>query len=265
MCDDLLEGSGEWLLERNDFRQWEFSTSSTVLWLHGILGSGKSKLVACIIGHLQKSPEFLPGNFAFFYCVRGDSDKERSNPEEVIRSLLRQLAFHDDPFNSYNPFNASNSLKDPVAKLYKEKAAHSQKTRHEVEKFTKKECIDILTDLLKGGSTTIIIDAFDELDRSTRGLLFQVFDTINGELRKSKDGGIVRLLVSSRNDQDIVRKLANYHNIEIGVEDNKKDIERFVYVEVAKAISSGMLLSGNVSQDLQSEIESVLIKKSRGM
>lgn len=31
-----LEGSGEWLLERDDYREWKNSSSSTMFWLHGI-------------------------------------------------------------------------------------------------------------------------------------------------------------------------------------------------------------------------------------
>lgn len=42
---DILPGTGQWLLEDDRLLEWQFSESSSILWLHGIPGSGKSKLV----------------------------------------------------------------------------------------------------------------------------------------------------------------------------------------------------------------------------
>lgn len=42
---DVLPGTGQWLLDHDDFLHWQHSESSSILWLHGIPGSGKSKLV----------------------------------------------------------------------------------------------------------------------------------------------------------------------------------------------------------------------------
>lgn len=37
-------GTGGWLLEKQSFREWADSDSSSLLWLHGIAGSGKTML-----------------------------------------------------------------------------------------------------------------------------------------------------------------------------------------------------------------------------
>jgi hypothetical protein len=42
---DVLEGTGQWLLSDPVFKQWKSESVSSILWLHGIPGSGKSKLV----------------------------------------------------------------------------------------------------------------------------------------------------------------------------------------------------------------------------
>ena len=42
---DVLPGTGQWLLHDARLLDWQSSRSSSVLWLHGIPGSGKSKLV----------------------------------------------------------------------------------------------------------------------------------------------------------------------------------------------------------------------------
>ncbi|KAL3302228.1 Pfs domain-containing protein [Colletotrichum asianum] len=41
---EVLEGTGRWLLEDEVFQSWKNSEASSILWLHGIPGSGKSKL-----------------------------------------------------------------------------------------------------------------------------------------------------------------------------------------------------------------------------
>ena len=40
----VLEGTGQWLLRDPVFRMWKDNSASSLLWLHGIPGSGKSKL-----------------------------------------------------------------------------------------------------------------------------------------------------------------------------------------------------------------------------
>ena len=42
---EVLQGTGQWLLDDDRLLRWQYSESSSILWLHGIPGSGKSKLV----------------------------------------------------------------------------------------------------------------------------------------------------------------------------------------------------------------------------
>jgi hypothetical protein len=42
---DVLPGTGQWLLSDLVFDTWKNESVSSLLWLHGMIGSGKSKLV----------------------------------------------------------------------------------------------------------------------------------------------------------------------------------------------------------------------------
>lgn len=42
---EVLEGTGSWFLEDSEYCHWRDSDQSAMLWLHGIPGSGKSKLM----------------------------------------------------------------------------------------------------------------------------------------------------------------------------------------------------------------------------
>lgn len=41
---EVLEGTGQWLLHDALFVRWKNDSASSILWLYGIPGSGKSKL-----------------------------------------------------------------------------------------------------------------------------------------------------------------------------------------------------------------------------
>jgi NACHT domain len=251
MTSDLLENSGNWLLGKSEFREWRSSPRSSVLWLHGIPGSGKTKLAAQVINTLVTS---LPaGSFAYFYCLRSTAEDERSRPEEVIRSILRQLAFTGTETKvPKEPAVERYSAKEREAKLY---------FSDEVEKLSWQECVDLLIEILEGSSTVILIDAFDELKKEQRWVLYEAFDKILENLGK----GTIRLFISSRDDGDITMKLSQYPNVYIQATDNKGDIERFVVQEVNKAIKYSRLLRGQVSDELKEDIVNTLIRGSQGM
>ena len=42
---DILGGTGTWLLQEQQLLDWQVSSASSIMWLHGVPGSGKSKLV----------------------------------------------------------------------------------------------------------------------------------------------------------------------------------------------------------------------------
>ena len=98
---DVLVNSGTWLLENKKYTTWEASPVSTILWIHGIPGSGKTKLASTVIERLRSDIEIhnLPSDrvitkscLAYFYCERSTSEADRSDPDNVMRCLLKQIA-----------------------------------------------------------------------------------------------------------------------------------------------------------------------------
>jgi len=41
---EILKGTGRWILTDEVFKTWKNESASSMLWLHGIPGSGKTKL-----------------------------------------------------------------------------------------------------------------------------------------------------------------------------------------------------------------------------
>jgi hypothetical protein len=75
----------------------------------------------------------------------------------------------------------------------------------------------------------------------------------------------VKVLVSSRDDQDIVLHLDSSPNLYIKASDNALDIQRYVETEVEQAVKTRRLLGGCVSEDLKLEIIGTLKDQAHGM
>jgi Cdc6-like AAA superfamily ATPase len=246
MCAGRLSGTGTWLLRRQEFLQWESSTTSEILWLHGIPGSGKSKIVSVVVDHLtQRHPE---DGIAYFYCMRSPAEPQRANPDEILRSLIRQLA------------SKGSMITEPVKLLYLEKEKEAIKYGGEPEQLTVAESTKLLLALSTHKSMTIIIDALDECDPHRRHELLEVLDQIIQHASKA-----VKFFVSSRNDGDIVCRLEASPNVTIQAIDNGQDIERFVQDEVDQAIKNRRLLQGTVSEELRDKIIMTLNRSAQGM
>ena len=91
---DLLPISGAWLQQIPEYVEWRRSSSSSVLWLHGIPGSEKTKLVSLVIQELRNEMRttISLAPLAYFYCANNPAEPGRADPDEIMSSLLKQLS-----------------------------------------------------------------------------------------------------------------------------------------------------------------------------
>ncbi|KAF2204425.1 hypothetical protein GQ43DRAFT_493965, partial [Delitschia confertaspora ATCC 74209] len=233
----ILSGTGQWLLSDPIFKKWKKESASSILWLHGIPGSGKSKLVSIVIEDAITS--FEAGNNphpVFFYCSRNPAEPGRSDPRAILASLARQLSC----------LKLGNPLLKPTIELYRRKEAEAFASGS----LQMDESCTLISQLIEQyPQTTIVIDAMDECDPTKRRDMFLALDRI---LRDSY--GLVKIFVSSRNDQDIVFRLQSYPNLEVESNRNSDDIARFVKDQTERLIEGGGLLRYSTSQSEMKEL-----------
>ncbi|KAF9891898.1 hypothetical protein FE257_002861 [Aspergillus nanangensis] len=237
---DVLEGTGQWLITDPTYVKWRKDSASSILWLHGIPGSGKSKLVSLVIDEALKSHKngLCPHPPVFFYCSRNPAEPGRSQPRVIIASILRQLARLD----------SMGSLLQPVTTAYQEQEKRGFTQSH----LDLQDSMELIMQLLPLHSmVTIVIDALDECDPETRGDLLESLEMI---LQNSPT--LVKIFVSSRDDQDIVCHLANYPNLELSSDRNSHDINRFVEFETERLIKGSKLLRYSANKD---ELKALII------
>jgi hypothetical protein len=187
---------------------------------------------------------------AYFYCTRNSAESERAKPDEILRSILKQLSCT----------TLHQPIREPVARTYKQRKEEADNDGREPTKLMLKECVQLILALLETIRATIIIDALDECDPARRHELLSALDRIREE-----STSLVKVFVSSRDDQDIVCQLNHLPDVFIHASDNCEDIKNFVRFRVNQSIKNKTLLRGNVTEELKSRIISSLIEGAQGM
>ncbi|KUJ19467.1 uncharacterized protein LY89DRAFT_491450 [Mollisia scopiformis] len=167
-----LKGSGIWLFEQTQYEEWRKSTSSSLLWIHGIPGSGKSNLASLVIDTLRENrmnPQAEP--LAYVYCARNANEPERADPSPIVRCLLRQLACPKPKMD----------IQDVVLRKHQEleEEGFEGVNPRDLSLIESKE---LILDLLESHRATIIIDAVDECIPGSR---YQLLSTIKDLLQNA--------------------------------------------------------------------------------
>jgi hypothetical protein len=174
----------------------------------------------------------------FFYCSRNTAEPGRSNPEAIMASITRQLS-------SLQP---GLPLLGPTIAVYVKKEAEGFASG---TLSINESCALIMQLIEHYPLTTIVIDALDECNAEKRADLLEVLEII---LRESTQ--LVKIFVSSRDDQDIVCHLKDYPNLEIASERNMADIISFVKAETRRLITRRKLLRFSSNKE---ELEKVIV------
>ncbi|KAF6225376.1 hypothetical protein HO173_012760 [Letharia columbiana] len=229
---NILAGTGKWVLEDPIYAEWHQGSTSSLLRLHGKAGAGKSTLVSIVIEDAVR--RFEAGNSpppVYFYCSRNAAEPEGYNPAAIISSIVRQLSCAEPGL----------PLLPPVIEKYERKGQGFSSRGLQIE-----ESCDLITKLVEHYSmTTIVIDALDECDPEKREMLL---DGIESLLQKNSFG-LVKVFLSSRDDQDIVCTLRDYPHLDLVSSRKSGDIEVFVREETDKLIKKRRLLRNNHAKE----------------
>ena len=226
-----VPGRGEWLLEDPIYARWHKESACSLLWLHGKVGSGKSTLTAIVIDDvMRRSAAGQNPPPVYFYCSRNAAESERSNPDSILASVVRQLSC----------VQPGVPLRPSMIEKYERKGQGFSSSGLRLE-----ESRDLILDLVEQSQmTTIVIDALDEVDPEKRHALLDVFEDILQEAV-----GLVKIFVSSRDDQDIVCTLNEYPSLDLASDKNQRDIEQFVRTETERLVGKRRLLRYSKSKE----------------
>ncbi|KAJ5098527.1 hypothetical protein N7532_005528 [Penicillium argentinense] len=179
----LLQDSYRWILDNEQFKQWQAKQSSRLLWIKGDPGKGKTMLLCGIINELTQSIG-SNSNICFFFCQA--TDVRINNATAVLRGLIYSLVVKQASLLSH-----VRSRYDQAGKtLFEDINAWNALSK-------------IFNDILKDATlqnTYLVIDALDECTTDLPLLLDLV-------VQESSTHPRVKWIVSSRNWPGIEERL----------------------------------------------------------
>lgn len=253
-CQSRVPGTGGWLFRHKDFEDWATSSTSSILLIHGIPGSGKSTLCSAIIDALiaTASREPLAAPFAFVYCADSEAERERSSPDDILRSILRQLAI--------NGRSNSPEVRASLLSSYEQHAAQAKVDGMPMPKLRASECLRLILDLAAEDPLTIVVDAVDEIKKDDRHTLLAALS----QLVAGADN-VIKVLLTSRDDAQIFELVPSARRIGITPQETRTDLEAFVHQYLDQAVAQKRLLNGNVSPELISKLHGALVPEAGEM
>ena len=245
--ESRIPGSGQWLLGHDRYLNWRNTSSSSIFLLHGIVGSGKTSLASAVLDSFlqESSGQASPAPIAYFYCTKSSAETERSNPDEIMRCVLRQLTVSH---------GSSSTIHERVLQEYERRQAVAKVDGFEMTRLQTAECVRLVLDTTVANPATIVIDAVDEIQPSSRHVLISALIQI---VRDSLS--VVKVFLTSRDDSNIHALLSDVIAVRIQNEHTRKDMDDFVHQEVSAAIRDQRMLNGVVSDNLKQGLMSALI------
>ena len=144
-----------------------------------------------------------------------------------------------------------------IGKLYAEK----ERPGFASSSLTFQECCALVYELLKVYvKVTLVLDALDECDRSTRHTLINEID----KLVSGSTSCIIKVFISSRPDKDIKHRFQDGPNVCISATDNGADIKRFI-VDTMNNSPPDWLEEVTSAPGLREKIVTTLHEKADGM
>ena len=211
------------------------------------MGSGKTSLASAVVDSFlhESSDTASSAPTAYFYCTKNSAEAERSNPDEIMRSILRQFTISH---------GSSSTVHETILHEYERRQAVAKVDGFEMTKLQAADCLKLIIDTTAANPATIVIDAVDEIQPSSRHILLSTLTQIVQDSLS-----VVKVFVTSRDDSNIFALLSDSVTVRIQNNSTRNDMEVFVHREVSSAIQNRRMLNGVVSDNLRQEMMDVLI------
>ncbi|KAH6653638.1 hypothetical protein BKA67DRAFT_570686, partial [Truncatella angustata] len=204
----LLKDSFRWILENTDFKQWRSDKNSSLLWIKGDPGKGKTMLLCGITDELEGLSTNQP-MLSYFFCQA--TDRNLNNATAVLRGLIYMLVRQNRSLARH----LHEEWKVAGSRLFEDANAWNALTR-------------ILTLMLQDRQSHEVVFVIDALDECSDDLP----KLINFIAQQSSKGN-AKWLVSSRNWPQIEDMLsAASEKVRLSLELNQDSVTAAVKVYI---------------------------------
>ena len=240
MIEDRQPGTGSWLIDDGTFDGWKKGRSS-LLWLYGIPGCGKTVLRSTAIENILEKRSIATGKeigLGYFYFDFNNQDQLHC--DTMLRSLISQLWLR------------SREDANAVDALYLACGSGASQPSSKQLKNTLRELLQTCVDAF------IILDALDECKERKK-----LMPSIE-EMAGWKPSGL-HLLVTSRRERDIEESLSKLLDDEHQICIESALVEVDIRTYVRSRVRMDPELKKWQKPEVQNDIETVVTEKARGM
>lgn len=226
------KNAGEWILENRKYVSWLENGKNDLLWITAKAGCGKTTLSSHIARRVkeprplesQASTELdlLPAVVLCFFFLRSNLDSE-GNATGALRSIVRQLV---------------GQVPDTLPSVLERYELLSSIGAFEWSPENLLSMIGHMLQLLPADSSVyIILDALDECEPdSRRWLLDWLKELVDEEKFKGTmtlSGSLLKIVVTSRPDEDIFDSLSDYPTLEMTASDTAIDMHTLIHRRIS--------------------------------
>ncbi|KAL7957739.1 quinon protein alcohol dehydrogenase-like superfamily [Trichoderma compactum] len=233
----LLHDSLNWILDHESFKKWRHTEESSVLWIKGDPGKGKTMLLCGIVEDLERIPD-ENRNLGYFFCQATDS--RINSASSVVAGLIFSLV-------KQNP-----TIFSPICKRHEDK----------LSQLDGPNAWAVLGDIFEAATQVggvpapiCVVDALDECEHDCKLLLSLILKTSNH----------VKWLLSSRNVKGIERGLRTIEparRLSLELKENAKHVSKSVGAYINNSISDIEALEDD--EELQIKTVATLKRKANG-
>ena len=233
-------GTGDWMIQKEEFQAWFKNPSSQLLWCYGKPGSGKTVLASHSLEYITTQAA-LNEEVGIVFCYLNYKQADAQRPRHILSSFIKQLCW-----------------KRPV--LPQQLLDFYQKHILDARTPSLRALKDVLSSLAEDFQELyLVVDALDECEAAHRS---ELLDCI---VELTSDHACTRAFITSRLENDIAQMfhMLKTPTIVIRAKNTADDISKYVNDSVTELVGANKLRVQN-PQTRQRILER-LVKDADGM
>lgn len=210
---------------------------------------------AIVIQHLRLrgSSACHPPPIAHFFCSRDPTEPGRSDPREILRSLVKQLSLTRD----------KELVRTPLVEEYRKRRQEANHIGESPASLSVEECIELICELGRTTAITLVIDALDECSSLQRAVILKALEEVR---QRSRD--VVKIFLSSRYEDDIAAHVKKRQILSVTSKATDDDLKRFVAGRVSAFMKRWSTIhdeDADTLNALEKEMVDTLVTGAQGM
>ncbi|KAI9843643.1 MAG: hypothetical protein M1837_006225 [Sclerophora amabilis] len=234
IIDRRQDGTGQWLLESEEFKGWLDGTRQT-LFCPGIPGAGKTVLASIVIHHLSSNMRGRNIGLAYMFC--NYRNQLEQTPINLLASLVRQLIPEGDA-----------ALGDLKSMYQSHTFKETRPTLDEVSKL-------LLSAMASYSQVFIVVDALDEC-ADGNGMR----NSILAKLRSLQASNDINLMATSRFIPHIMEAFENDPQLEIRA--SEADVRRYLdgqMFRLARCVIKNAALQEDIKEEIVKAVDGMFL------